>query len=64
MLVFGLCSTFDDWLNNLSDKSHLKCEKWPPNQDEFSIAFKVKYISEDLLPGTVTSRYGTLQDLC
>ena len=28
--------------------------------DEFSIAFKVNYISEDLLPVTVTSRYFTL----
>ena len=27
MLVLGLCSTSDDWLSNLSDESHPKCEK-------------------------------------
>ena len=27
MLVFGLCSTSDDWPSILSDESHLKCEK-------------------------------------
>ena len=26
MLVFGICSTSDDWSSNLSDKSHPKCE--------------------------------------
>ena len=27
MLIFGLCSTFDDQPSNLSNKSHPKCEK-------------------------------------
>ena len=27
MLVFGLCSTSDDWPNNLSKKCRLKCKK-------------------------------------
>ena len=27
MFIFGLHSTSDDWLSNLSDESHLKCEK-------------------------------------
>ena len=27
MLVFGLCSTSDGWLSNLSNESHPKCEK-------------------------------------
>ena len=31
MLVFGLHLTSDEWPSNLSDKSCLKYEKWPPN---------------------------------
>ena len=27
MLIFGLCSTFDEWPSNLSDEIHPKCEK-------------------------------------
>ena len=27
MLIFGLHSTSDDWLSDLSDKIRLKCEK-------------------------------------
>ena len=27
MLIFGLRSTSDDWLSNLSDESHPKCKK-------------------------------------
>ena len=30
MLIFGLHSTSDDWLNNLSNESRLKCGKRPP----------------------------------
>ena len=30
MLIFGLCSTSDDYLSDLSDKSQPKCEKRPP----------------------------------
>ena len=30
MLIFGLCSTSDDWPSNLSDKSQPKCRKMPP----------------------------------
>ena len=29
MLIFGLCSTSDDWLSILSDKSRPKCKKSP-----------------------------------
>ena len=29
MLIFGLCSTSDDWLSDLSDESQPKCEKGP-----------------------------------
>ena len=29
MLIFGLCSTSDDWLSNLSDESQPKCKKGP-----------------------------------
>ena len=30
MLSFGLCSTSDDQLSDLSNESQLKCEKRPP----------------------------------
>ena len=30
MFIFGLCSTSDDWLSDLSEESQLKCEKRPP----------------------------------
>ena len=30
MLIFGLCSTSDDWLSNLSNWSQPKCKKRPP----------------------------------
>ena len=30
MLVFGLRSTSDDWLSNLSNESQPKCDKRPP----------------------------------
>ena len=30
MLVFGLCSTSNDWLSNLSNESQPKCKKAPP----------------------------------
>ena len=30
MLIFGLRSTSDDWLSNLSNESQLKCDKSPP----------------------------------
>ena len=29
MLIFGLCSTSDDWLSDPSDESQLKCENRP-----------------------------------
>ena len=34
MLIFGLRSTSDDWMSNLSNESQQKCEKWPPNENE------------------------------
>ena len=34
MLSFGLCSTSDDQLSNLSDESRLKCEKRPPKSSK------------------------------
>ena len=30
MLIFGLCSTSDDWLSNLSGTSQPKCKQSPP----------------------------------
>ena len=34
MLIFGLCSTSDDWLSDPSNKSRLKCEKRPPKSSK------------------------------
>ena len=34
ILIFGLCSSSDDWLSNLSNKSRLKCEKRPPESSK------------------------------
>ena len=30
MLIFGLCSTSDDWLSNPGNESQPKCDKRPP----------------------------------
>ena len=34
MLIFGLHSTYDNWLCNLSNESQLKCEKRPPKSSK------------------------------
>ena len=50
MLIFGLCSTSDDQLSDLSDESRLKCEKRPPktSQDEM-LVFGLHSTSDDWL---------------
>ena len=35
----------------------MRLQDWLHSRDEFPIAFKVNYISEDLSPVTVTSRF-------
>ena len=47
-----LCWSHYRWTVRLQD--------WLHGEDEVSVAFKVNYISEDLLPVTVTSRLVTL----
>ena len=37
MLVFGLRSTSDDQLSNLSNKSQLKCKKRPPKSSKYEM---------------------------
>ena len=39
MLIFGLCSTSDDWLSNLSDESQPKCKKRPPKSSKNKFSF-------------------------
>ena len=39
MFVFGLCSTFDDQPSDLSDKSHLKCEKMATKSSKNEMQF-------------------------
>ena len=39
MLIFGLRSTSDDWLSNLSNESRLKCDKSPPKSIKMKNSF-------------------------
>ena len=39
MFIFGLPSTSDDWLSNLSDESQPKCEKRPPKHQKLECSF-------------------------
>ena len=55
--LVGLHGTFDGWLLcwNIY-KRGVRLQDWLHSKDEFAIAFKVNYISEDLLLVMVTSR--------
>ena len=39
MLIFGLCSTSDDWPSDLSNKSQPKCKEWPPRSSKMKCLF-------------------------
>ena len=39
ILIFGLHSTSDDWLSNLSDKSQPKCKKGPLSHQKMKCSF-------------------------
>ena len=55
--LVGLHSTSNDWPLCWSIyRCRVRLQDWLHSGDEFPIAFKVNYISEDLLPVTVTSR--------
>ena len=43
-------------------RCRVRLQDWLHSGDEFSLAFKVNYIPEDLLPVTVTSRFRSVQD--
>ena len=63
MLIFGLCSTSDDWPLYWSIyRCRLRLQDRLHSGDEFPIAFKVNYISEDLLPVMVTSHFNCNQN--
>ena len=48
MLVFGLCSTSDDWLSDLSDESQAKCKRRPPKSSKNKmLVFGLHSISDD-----------------
>ena len=50
MLVFGLLSTSDDWLSDLSNESQLKCEKRPPKSSKNEmLIFGLHSTSDDRL---------------
>ena len=58
MIIFGLHSTSDDWPLCWSHyRWRVRLQDWLHSGDEFSIAFKVNYISEDLLLVMVTSSF-------
>ena len=65
MFVFGLCSTFDDQLSDLSDKSHLKCEKMATKSSKIEMQFmhplpdKIGMGQECMGMGWGWDRYGT-----
>ena len=65
MLIFGLRSTSDDWPLCWSIyRCRVRLQDWLHSGEEFPIAFKVNYISEDLLPVTVTSCFSCNRLLC
>ena len=37
MLIFGLCSTSDDWPSDLSDESQVKWEKRSPKPSKYEM---------------------------
>ena len=39
MLIFGLCSTFDDQLSDSSDESWPKCKKGPLSHQKMKCSF-------------------------
>ena len=50
MLIFGLCSTSDDWLSDLSNESWPKCKKRPPKSSKNQmLIFGLCSTSDDLL---------------
>ena len=50
MLSFGLHSTSDDRLSDLSDESQLKCEKRPPKSSKNGmLIFRLHSTSDDWL---------------
>ena len=54
MLIFGLCSTSDDWPSDLSNESHPKCKKKKKKKaTKFSknemLIFGLHSTSDDLL---------------
>ena len=48
MLIFGLCSTSDDWPSDPSNKSRLKCKKRPPKSSKNEVLiFQLHSTSDD-----------------
>ena len=50
MLIFGLRSTFDDWLSDPSNESQPKCKKRPPKSSKNEmLIFGLRSTSDDWL---------------
>ena len=50
MLIFGLCSTSDDWLSYSSNESHPKCKKLPAKLSKNQmLIFALHSMSDDRL---------------
>ena len=50
ILIFGLCSTCDNWPSDLSDESQPKCKKRPPKSSKNEmLIFGLRSTSDDWL---------------
>ena len=54
MLIFGLHSTSDDRLSDLSDESQLKCEKRPPKSSKNEILIFILCSTSDDQPSDLS----------
>ena len=55
MLVFGLCSTSDDWSSYLSDKSQPKCEKMATKSSKSEMLIFGLHITSDDWPSNLSN---------
>ena len=55
MLVFGLCSTSDDWLSTPSNESQPKCEKGPPKSSKNEMLIFGSHSTSDDWPSNLSN---------
>ena len=54
MLVFGFCSTSDDWASNLSNESQPNCDKRPPKSSKNEILIFILRSTADDRPSDLS----------